>query len=68
VYENKVQRIMFGLRIDEATGGWRVRRNEELHNVYCSPNVIKMIYSRRIKLTGHAARMGEKRNKMYNFG
>jgi hypothetical protein len=43
-------------------GGWRKLRNEELHNLYSSPSVIRMIMSRRMKLAGHVARMGEKRN------
>jgi hypothetical protein len=44
------------------TGGWRKLHNEELHNVYCSLSIIRMIKSRRMKLAGHVSRMGEKRN------
>jgi hypothetical protein len=43
-------------------GGWRRLHNEELHNLYSSPSVIRMIKSRRMKWTGHIACMGEKRN------
>jgi hypothetical protein len=40
------------------TGGWRKLHNEELHNVYSSPSVIRMIKSRRMRRAGHVARMG----------
>jgi hypothetical protein len=43
-------------------GGWGKLHNEELHNLYCSPSIIRMIKSRRMRWTGHVARMGEKRN------
>jgi hypothetical protein len=51
---------IFGPRAEE-TGGWRKLHNEELHNLYSSPNIIRMIKSRRIKLAGHVARIGAKR-------
>jgi hypothetical protein len=44
------------------TGGWRKLRNEELHNLYSSPSIIRVIKSRRMTWTGHVARMGERRN------
>jgi hypothetical protein len=44
------------------TGDWRKLHNEELHNLYYSPNIIRMIKSRRLRWAGHVARMGEKRN------
>jgi hypothetical protein len=43
------------------TGGWRKLHNEELHNLYASPNIIRMIKTRRMRWAGHVARMGEKR-------
>jgi hypothetical protein len=43
-------------------GGWRKLHNEELHNLYSSPSIIRMIKSRRMTWAGHVARMGEKRN------
>jgi hypothetical protein len=43
-------------------GGWRKLRNEELHNLYSSPNIIRMIKSRRMRWTGHVARMRKNRN------
>jgi hypothetical protein len=47
---------------DEVTGGWRKLHNEELHNLYSSPSIIKIIKPRKMRLAGHVARMGEKRN------
>jgi hypothetical protein len=61
VFENRVRRRIFGPKRDEVTG-WRKLHNEELHNSYSSPSIIRMMKSRRIKWAGHVARMGEKRN------
>jgi hypothetical protein len=44
------------------TGGWRKLHNEELHNLYSSPSIIRMIMSRRMRWAGHAAQIGAKRN------
>jgi hypothetical protein len=44
------------------TGEWRKLHNEELRDLYSSPSIIRIIKSRRIRWTGHVARMGEKRN------
>jgi hypothetical protein len=44
------------------TGGWRKLHNEELHNLYSSPSIIRIIKSRRMRWAGHVARLGEKRN------
>jgi hypothetical protein len=49
VFENRVLRRIFGPKRDELTGGWRKLHNEELHNSYCSPSIIRMIKSRRMK-------------------
>jgi hypothetical protein len=62
VFENRVLRRIFGPKRDEVTGEWRQLHNEELHDLYSSPNIIRIIKSRRMKLAGHVARMGEKRN------
>jgi hypothetical protein len=61
VFENKVLRI-FGPKRDGVTGGWRKLHNEELHNLYSSKIIIRIIKSRRMRWAGHVARMGEKRN------
>jgi hypothetical protein len=47
---------------DEVTGGWRKLHNEELHNLYSSPSIIRVIESRRMRWVGYAARIGERRN------
>jgi hypothetical protein len=62
VFENRVLRRIFGPKRDEVRGEWRKLHNEELHNLYSSPNIIRMIKSRRMRWAGHVARMGEKRN------
>jgi hypothetical protein len=51
----RVLRKISGQKRDEVTGGWRKLRNEELHNLDSSPNIIRMIKSRRIRYAGHVA-------------
>jgi hypothetical protein len=58
VFENRVLRRIFGPKRDEVTGGWRKLHNEELHNLYSSRNIIRMIKSRRMRWAGHVARVG----------
>jgi hypothetical protein len=55
-------RRIFGPKRDEVTGGWRKLHNEELHSLYSSPSIIRIIKSRRMRCAGHVARMGEKNN------
>jgi hypothetical protein len=57
-----VLRKIFGLKRDEVKGGWRKLHNEELHNLYCSLSIIRIIKSRMVRWEGHVARMTEKRN------
>jgi hypothetical protein len=64
VLENKVPRTIFGPGRDEVTGEWRKLHNEELHNFYSSPNIIRQMKSMRIRLVGHVACMVESR-KVY---
>jgi hypothetical protein len=59
VFENRVLRRIFGPKRDEVTGGWRKLHNEELHNLYSSPSIIRMIKSRRMRWARHVARMWE---------
>jgi hypothetical protein len=59
VFENRVLRRIFGPKRDEMTGGWRKLHNEELHDLYSSPSIIRIIKSRRMRWTGHVARMGK---------
>jgi hypothetical protein len=59
VFENRVLRRILGPRRDEVTGDSRKLHNEELHNL-SSPNIIRMIKSRRMRWAGHETQMGEK--------
>jgi hypothetical protein len=52
---------IFGPKRDEVSGEWRRLHNEELHDLYSSPNIVWMIKSRRMRWAGHLARIGEKR-------
>jgi hypothetical protein len=65
-FENRVLRRIFGPKRDEVTGGWRKLHNEELHGLYSSPSIARVIKARRMRWTGHVARMGELRGA-YNI-
>jgi hypothetical protein len=58
VVENRVLRRIFGQKRDGVTGLWRKLHNEELHNLYHSPSIIRIMKSRRMRWAGHMARMG----------
>jgi hypothetical protein len=58
VFENRVLRKLLGPKMDEVTGEWRRLHNKELYAVYSSPNIIRVIDSRRLRLVGHVARTG----------
>jgi hypothetical protein len=60
VFENRVLRRIFGPKRAEVTGEWRKLRNEELRDVYSSPNIIRIIKSRRMRWAGHVAQMGRR--------
>jgi hypothetical protein len=62
VFENRVQRIIFGPRRDEVTADWSKLHNGEPHSLYSPPDIITMMKSRRMRWAGHVARMGETRN------
>jgi hypothetical protein len=62
VFENRVLRRIFVPKRDEDPGDWRKLHNEELHNLYSSPSIIRVIKSRKMRWAGQVARMGEKRN------
>jgi len=61
VFENRVLRRVFGPKRDEVTWEWRKLHNEELNNLYSSPNIFRVIKSRRMRWTGHVACMGDRR-------
>ena len=61
VFENMVLRRIFGPRRDEVMGEWRRLHKEELNDLYSSPNIVRVIKSRRMRWDGHVACMGEER-------
>jgi len=61
VYKNRVVRRMFGPKRDEVTGEWRNLHNEELNDLYCSPDIVWVIKSRRMRWVGQVALMEERK-------
>jgi hypothetical protein len=59
VFENRVLRRIFGPKREEVTGEWKKLHNDDLNNLYSSPNIVRVIKSRRMRLAGHVACMGE---------
>jgi hypothetical protein len=62
VFENRVLRKIFGFKKDKVTGEWRKLHNEELNNLYSSPNIIRVFKSERMRWETHVARMGKSRS------
>jgi hypothetical protein len=62
VFENRVLRRVFGPKRNEVTGEWRKLHNEELHDLYSSPSIIRIMKPRRMRWAGHSTQMGEKGN------
>ena len=58
----------FGPKKDEVPGEWRKLHNEELNDLYCSPTIIRVIKSRRMRWAGHVARMGGEESRVQGFG
>jgi hypothetical protein len=55
VYDNRVLRRIFGPKRDGVTGGWRKLQNKELHNLFSSPSIIRIIKLRKMRWAGHVA-------------
>jgi hypothetical protein len=68
VFDNRVLRRIFGPKRCEVTGEWRKLHNEELNNLYTSPNIVRVTKSRRMRWTGHAARVGREKRCIQGFG
>jgi hypothetical protein len=60
VFESRVLRRIFGPKRDDVTGDWRKLHNKEFHNLYSSPNIIRMMKSRRMRWAGHVAKVGRR--------
>jgi hypothetical protein len=58
--ENRVLRKIFGSKRDEVTRDWSKLHNDELNDLYYSPNIVRVIKSRRMRLVGHGVHMGER--------
>ena len=67
MFENRVLRRIFGHKRDEVTGKWRQLHSEELHDLYPSPNIIRVIKSRRMRWAGHVACKGRREMQKKNF-
>ena len=59
VFENRLLRKIFGPKRDEVTREWRKLHNEELNDLYCSPNIVRVVKSTGMRWAGHVALMGE---------
>jgi len=68
VFENRVLRRIFGPKRDEVTGEWRKLHNEEFNDLYSSPNIVRVIKSRRMKWAGHVAAYGRQELRIEGFG
>jgi len=62
VFDNRVLRRIFWPKRNDVTEEWKKVHNEELNNLYCSPNFVRVIKSRRMRWAEHVARMGKKRD------
>jgi hypothetical protein len=62
LFENRVLRRIFGPKREKVVGGWRRLHNEELHNLYTSPNIVNTITSRSMRWAGHVACTGKMKN------
>jgi len=68
VFENRVLRRIFGPKRDEVIGEWRQLNSEELNDLYSSPNIVRVIKSRRMRWAGLLARVGGDERRIQGFG
>ena len=68
MFDNRLLRRIFGPKRDEVTGEWGKLHNEELNDLYSSPNIVRVIKSRRMRWAGRVARIGEEVRRTRSFG
>jgi len=68
VFENRVLRRVFGPKRDEVTGEWRKLHDVEFSDLYCLPNIVRVVKWRRMRWAGHVARIGEGRGCVQGSG
>ena len=68
MFANRVLRRIFGPKRNKLTGEWRKLHNEELNDLYSSPNIVRMIKSRRVGWAGHVARVGREEGRIQGTG
>jgi hypothetical protein len=68
ILENRALRRIFGPKRDEVTGDWRKLHNEELNDLYCSPNIVRAIKSRIMRWAGHVPRTGGEDRRIQGSG
>jgi hypothetical protein len=68
VFEDSVLRRIFGVKRDGVTGMWRKLHNEEINDLYCSPNIVRVVKWGRVRWAGHVARMGGGEWRIQGFG
>ena len=67
MFENRVLRRIFGPRMDEVTGEWRKLHNEELNDLYSSPNIVRVIIEKN-QMDGSCSACGEEERRIQGFG
>ena len=68
VFENRMLRRIFGPKRDEETGEWRKLNKEEFNDLYSSPNIVRVIKSRKMRWAGYVARIGGEERRIQGFG
>jgi hypothetical protein len=68
LFKNRVLRRIFGPKREEIIRKWRKLQSEELNDLYCSPNIVRVIKSRKMRWAGHVARVGKEQRRIQGIG